>query len=205
MLHLHGSVHFQMVSTQIDLHSIRWENDLSSIRSGDAYGRGPILSVEGSMFLNSVIVAGYGKSTQILRRPFITYYSELDRLVSTSDTLLCLGYGFGDVHLNLAFGAYRDDRHRPVVIVDWAEDADMSASATGLDGSYSPINRAMQLFSTGAHTMQAHDRMIPGTVRHIKENKGFDNSMNPDTPLAIWYNGMYAACENAGKIIDKLT
>jgi hypothetical protein len=61
-------------------------------------------------------VASYGKTQQILRRPFRSYYSELDRLLSSADGLLCLRYGFADLHLNAALEGYRDARHRPVVM-----------------------------------------------------------------------------------------
>ena len=205
ILHLHGSVHFKMISKKTDLHHITWEEDLSKINPGDSCGRGPILSTEGSMFPNSVIIAGYGKSIQMLRRPFRTYYSELDRLVSSSDALLCLGYGFGDMHLNLALGAYRDNRRKPFVIVDWAEDKHMSASASGVDGIRDTIGRALQLFDIGSHKMQAFDRFIYGTVKYLKDKKEFDVCTNPDEPLAIWYNGMYAACENPDRILRHLS
>lgn len=205
ILHLHGSVHFKMTSTQGDLHNICWENDIPNISQSEARSTGPILSNDGLVFPNSVIIAGHSKSRQLMRRPFRTYYSELDRLVYTSDALLCLGYGFGDMHLNLALGTYRDYRQRPVTVVDWAEDTQMSASVAGSDGSNLTISRALQLFHTGAHTMQGYSGIVPNIVKHLKEQKTFDVSNDLNKPIAIWYNGMLSACENPEMITKRLT
>jgi hypothetical protein len=133
ILHLHGSVHFDMRIAGTDLHNVQWQEDLSATFSQDSFGRSSIHSSEGTIFPQSVIVAGYGKTLQILRRPFRSYYSELDRLVNNSDAMLCLGCGFGDTHLNMAIEAYRDHRNRPVVLVDYADDNAMSASRAHFD------------------------------------------------------------------------
>jgi hypothetical protein len=77
--------------------------------------------MEGISYPTSPIVAGYGKTQQILRQPFRTYFAQVSRLVHEADSLLFLGYGFSDLHLNVAFSEVRD-RHRPVVVVDWAAD-----------------------------------------------------------------------------------
>jgi SIR2-like domain len=112
MLHLHGSVHFDMpfdaaVASARDLHEIQWQPNINGPFAQNASGRSSQKSQEGADFPTSVIVAGYGKPTQILRQPFRTYYSELDRLVDGCDALLVVGYGFGDTHVNAALNNFR--------------------------------------------------------------------------------------------------
>jgi hypothetical protein len=114
ILHLHGSVHFDMRDNYTDflgfggLHDIQWQENLNGQFQQNAEGRSGFSTVEGTEFPTSSIVAGYGKTTQILRRPFRTYYAEVDRLVAGCDAVLFLGYGFSDIHLNLAFEKFRD-------------------------------------------------------------------------------------------------
>ncbi len=55
----------------------------------------------------------------MLRRPFRAYYSELDCLVTESDALLCLGYGFADTHLNEAWKPIETHAAGRVAIVDY--------------------------------------------------------------------------------------
>jgi hypothetical protein len=204
ILHLHGSVHFDMRSAQGDLHNVQWQENLSAAFNQNSAGRSPINSSEGTTFPQSVIVAGHGKTSQILRRPFRSYYSELDRLVSQSDALLCLGYGFGDVHLNMAIEAYRDHRQRPVVLVDYAADNAMSASAAHWDDPPRSIVIAMEVLMTDARSMCALSHSAPSNVEELKKLRAFDLSNDPKKPLAIWYNGMREACRNPDKLLTKL-
>jgi hypothetical protein len=141
MLHLHGSVHFDMplpTPPTGDLHEICWQANLGAKFQQNASGRSSRRYAEGVDFPTSVIVAGYGKTSQILRRPFRTYYSELDRLVSNCDAVLFAGYGFGDVHLNMAFETYRDSRRRPVAIIGYAADDTMTMRGAAL-GDHNPM------------------------------------------------------------------
>jgi SIR2-like domain len=84
ILHLHGSVHFDMDHRRDDFHAIHWREDLTRFHQ-NSFGRNPQYSVEGNVFPTSSIIAGYGKTIQVQRFPFRTYYSELDRLVYGSD------------------------------------------------------------------------------------------------------------------------
>jgi hypothetical protein len=207
MLHLHGSVHFDMPLSRApssDLHEICWQPNLGATFQQNASGRNSRRYAEGTDFPTSVIVAGYGKTSQILRRPFRTYYSEIDRLVSSCDALLFAGYGFGDVHLNIAFETYRDTRRRPVAVIGWATDDAMTMGGTDL-GDHNPvISTLIHTFRTELASMRALGHSLPDTVRALRTAEEFEVSINPDTPLALWYNGMIAACANPSKVIARL-
>lgn len=116
--HLHGSVHFAMTGTGHDMHGINWAAIPAKGHEVHSSDRNDQDSMEGVAYPTSIIVAGYSKTQQILRQPFRTYYAQVNRLLHEADSLLFLGYGFSDLHLNATFSEARD-RRRPVVVVDW--------------------------------------------------------------------------------------
>ena len=202
MLHLHGSVHFDMAGGSTgDMHDICWQPDIRSNFNQNAGGRSTRSYAEGADFPTSVIVAGYGKTTQILRRPFRTYYSELDRLVANCDAVLFAGYGFGDVHLNMAFEGFRDARRRPIAIIGFAPDDAMTMGGVNLGGDNPMITTLIHTFETKFRSMRWLGYSTPDTVKELKAAQEFEVSIDPDTPLSLWYNGMRAACANPGKVI----
>jgi len=75
--HLHGSVHFDMQnSDKYDTHTITWNSDLNSVFSGKPPSPNYEWTLEG-ILPTSIFVAGYGKTNQIQREPFRTYYAQL--------------------------------------------------------------------------------------------------------------------------------
>jgi SIR2-like domain len=210
ILHLHGSVHFDMRDDYNafmgygGLHDIHWQADLSGQFQQNAEGRSPFSTAEGPDFPTSSIVAGYGKTTQILRRPFRTYYAEIDRLVVACDAVMFLGYGFSDIHLNLAFEKFRDSRRRPAVVVDFADDNAMNANGLEWSDKHQTVSSVLGLLQTHKSSMTSFGHATPNTVARLKAAREFEISNNPDTPLAIWYNGMLAACDNIDKVRTRL-
>src|SRR6185312_9654531 len=101
--HLHGSVHFAMTGVPHDMHGITWTTAPAKNHTAHAFGRDWQDSMEGTSYPRSPFVAGYGKTQQILRQPFRTYFAQVSRLAHEADSLLFIGYGFGDFHLNSVF------------------------------------------------------------------------------------------------------
>jgi len=203
MLHLHGSVHFDMRIRNENLHEIHWQPDINGTFEQNSFGRSGFQSTEGLDFPTSAIVAGYGKSIQLLRRPFRTYYSELDRLVANSDAVLFAGYGFGDMHLNMAFDNYRDSRRRPVVVIKHAEDNAMTVCGVSMEDDRS-IYAILNTFSTDYASMRWLGDAHPASVKKLKKAKAFETCSNLETPLSFWYNGMLSACDNVDKVLTQL-
>lgn len=197
--HLHGSVHFAMTGVAHDMHGITWVGRPSKDHTVHATGRNSQDSMEGTPYPMSPIVAGYGKTQQILRQPFRTYFAQVNRLVHEADSLLFLGYGFGDLHLNAAFSEVRD-RHRPIVLVDWASD----------DQDPLPFRQdtwAYNLFKTlpgDAHSMSSAGHSAPVYIGDLRSARELEVSNNPRYPLAVWYNGMLEACRHPQKILKHL-
>lgn len=203
LLHLHGSVHFDMRSDDKGLHTMYWQEDLEAQFEQNSSGRSGTLVKEGDAFPTSSIIAGYGKTAQIQGVPFRIMYSELDRLAHQADAVLFLGYGFGDSHVNNAFSLFRDSRNRPVVLIDFAEDHAMTANA-GYDNESPAVNEALNLFQTHFHSMKWLGHTFAGTVGSLKAASNFERSDDPARRLSIWYGGMHAACLNANKVLAEL-
>ncbi len=198
--HLHGSVHFAMTGVGHDMHGITWTATPSKNHSVHATGRNSQDSMEGINYPTSPLVAGYGKTQQILRQPFRTYFAQVSRLVHEADSLLFLGYGFGDLHLNAAFSEVRD-RYRPIVVVDWAGDNLDPLQLRHDTWSYN-------LFKTlpgNAHAMSRAGQSAPADLGGIKAANELEVSKDPGYPLAVWYNGMLEACRHPQKIVEHLT
>lgn len=203
MLHLHGSVHFDMpTGAGHSMHEIFWQPDLNATFAQNALGRNARANPEGAGFPTSVLVAGYGKSTQILRQPFRTYYSELDRLASQCDAVLFAGYGFGDTHLNIAFESFRDARHRPAVILGYAPDGTATLGMADPDNSIATA--AVHILRTDLKSMRWLGHSHPDLVDNLRAAEEFEISSDPATPLSVWYNGMLAACDHPDRFIRQL-
>jgi hypothetical protein len=205
ILHLHGSVHFDMDILEEDLHRIFWHADLTTPFRQNSFGRSGQSTTEGIEFPTSNIIAGYGKTAQMQRRPFRTYYSELDRMVCESDALLCLGYGFSDSHLNHAFDTYRDERKRRVIVIDWADDRTMTLSSRSGEESRTAY-LAARIFDTPAYRMSCLGSKLPQTVGTLKEAREFERSDDSDVGgLSLWYGGMVEACQHADKVVFEIS
>jgi len=198
--HLHGSVHFAMTGAAHDMHGITWTNTPAKNHTAYPTGRNAQDSMEGTSYPRAPFVAGYGKTQQILRQPFRTYFAEVNRLVHEADSLLFLGYGFSDVHLNAAFSEVRS-RRRPIVVVDWA--APTQDSLPHREDTW-----AHNLFRTlpgNAHEMAQEGCSTPAYLGDLIAAREMEVSFNPDYPLAVWYNGMLEACRHPGKILKRLS
>lgn len=197
--HLHGSIHFAMTDTHQDVHGITWAATPTKGHAVRAFERSTQHSMEGTAYPTSIIVAGYGKTQQILRQPFRTYFAQMNRLTHEADSLLFLGYGFSDLHLNAAFSEVRD-RRRPVVVVDWANDSQDPLPFRHDTWTY-------QLFNTlpaNAHEMSALGHSAPASIADLKAAHEVEASNNTDYPLAVWYNGLLEACQHSSKIMAHL-
>jgi hypothetical protein len=89
-LHLRGSVHFDFRDDNSrfggfgGLEDVHWVEDLEVTSGQNAFGSGPSAGKALAKFPRSVLVAGFGKETQIQKQPFRTYFAEFDRLVVPS-------------------------------------------------------------------------------------------------------------------------
>ncbi|WP_233342971.1 SIR2 family protein [Burkholderia cepacia] len=197
--HLHGSVHFAMTGAAHNLHGVSWVTTPTKDSTVHSSGRNSQDSMEGATYPMSPFVAGYGKTQQILRQPFRTYFSQINRLVHEADSFLFLGYGFGDLHLNAVFSEVRNHQ-RPIVLVDWAGD----------DQDPLPFRQdtwSHNLFRTlpgDAHTMSSAGHSAPADIGDLRATRELEVSTNPAYPLAVWYNGMLEASRHPQKILQHL-
>jgi len=204
--HLHGSVHFDMKGGKdTEMHKIVWNNDLRLPFTSNAGGRSGNFSGEGTMHLNSNIIAGLDKANQVLmREPFAEYYMQIGRLIYEADAILFMGYGFSDWHLNRLFPFIRYDQNkrRKVVILDWASD-----TQGGLHFRHDPWSMAVfQTVPFNGREMGSGGKSFvePNPAIHYKRRKSFEKSCNPEYPLAVWYNGLLEATKYPERFIEQL-
>lgn len=200
--HMHGSVHFDMQGADLDMHAIKWNNNLHSLFSGNSSGRNSQDTSEGISVPTSVIVAGYGKTNQIQRPPFRTYYSKLDEIAEKADAFLFMGYGFNDLHLNNSLHRIRSGTTaKPVVIIDWAPEDQDPLQFRHDEWAYNlcktvPVNASEM--ATKKYKHSAPD------IADLKKNGDFEVSSNPKYPLSVWYGGFIGACNNYNLIKSEL-
>ena len=197
--HLHGSVHFAMSGTGYDMHGITWRDKPEKDHLVHANGRNGQDSMEGLDFPTSPVVAGYGKTQQILRQPFNTFFGQLSRLTYEADSVLFLGYGFGDLHLNATFSDIRG-RRRPITVVDFAQDDEDWVANRNDNWSY----QLGKTIPTNTGRMHPEGHSAPWSVDELKQAMKMEVSPDKELPLAIWYNGMLQACRNPDKILTQL-
>lgn len=196
--HLHGSVHFDMQGTPLDMHAIKWNDDLNSVFSQNSSGRNYQDNSEGVSMPTSVIVAGYGKANQIQRVPFRTYYSKVDEIVDKADAYLFLGYGFNDFHLNNSLYSIRNGKNKkPVVVIDWASD-DQDPMQFRQDEWSRNLCKTVRVNANEMATRKY--KYAAPEIKNLKSIGEFEVSCNPDYPLSIWYGGFIKACENFNKV-----
>ena len=197
--HLHGSVHFAMTGDKHDMHDISWLATPSKDRKVQAAGRNSHDSMEGTAYPNSPIVAGYGKPQQILRQPFRTYFAQVNRLVYEVDSLLFLGYGFGDLHLNAVLSAVRD-RPCPIVLVDYAcknQDPLSLRQDAWAENLFKTLLCDQRRVSLARHSSPAY----LGELVAAREMEVLSDSKHG---VAVWYGGMLEACRYPQKILEHL-
>jgi hypothetical protein len=198
--HLHGSIHFAMKSQTHDIHRLSWDpNPVLGSSAAHAFGRNTQSSLEGTPYPTSVIVAGHGKTHQLLRQPFRTYFAQTNRLIQEADSLLFLGYGFGDQHLNAAFSEVRN-RRRPAVVVTWENNNGHALSWRNDLWSHN----LLQVLPANQTLMGMPGSRIPTAIAEFKKANECEVSNDPANPVAIWYGGMLGACQHSEKILSYL-
>jgi hypothetical protein len=198
LYHLHGSVHFDLRGSRMNMHEIYWNNDLEGNFSQNSAGRSSDVSMEQFRIFNSAFIAGYGKNIQLQRYPFRIYYSMLDKLIERADSILFIGYGFKDEHLNSAFHRVRSDKKKIAVI-------------TRSDDNTNPMAFRSDEWSTSflktvhanSHDFNASNGRFRPLVRDLRPN-ALERSTNPEYPRAIWHHGFLKACDEPDAIMREL-
>jgi len=199
--HLHGSVHFDMQGNKLDMHQIKWNNDLRSTLKQNSIGRGSQFTNEGIDIITSNIIAGYNKTNQILRYPFSIYYSDMIRKINEADGFIFIGYGFNDYHINRAFKeSLIRNRKRSVVVIDYADDKTDCLE-------YSDKNKTYNLCYTipvNTDEVGIRNESIPPSMSKLKRENLMEVSKNPNYPLALWYNGLLDICNHYDVLRNEL-
>ena len=200
--HIHGSVHFDMKggTDNTQMHKINWNGDLKSLFSQNSSGRSSQYTSEGIIIKTSSIIAGLGKTNQLLREPFMQYYMTLDKNINEADAILFLGYGFSDLHFNALFEFIRFNqiKNRKVVVVDYAN-KDTESFQFRQDSWSNGVQQALPFNHYELEKRHIFD------INEFRLKKDFERNSNAKHHIAIWYNGFIEACKNSNKIIQELS
>jgi hypothetical protein len=90
------------------------------------------------------------------------------------------------------------------VVIDFANDSAMNANGLEMSAGHQTVSSVLGLLQTDKSSMTSLGYAIPKTVAALKAASEFEISNDPDTPLAIWYSGMLAACDNVNKVLAQL-
>lgn len=197
--HAHGSIHFAMDGKGSDMHGIVWRHTPEKGHAGQATGRNGQSFLEGMHFPTSNIIAGYGKTLQMLRQPFRTYFAQVNRLVLDADALLFIGYGFGDLHLNAAFSE-ADNRPRPTAVLTMGTNKDLPYALRTDAWSYN-------MGLTVPTRVRSTDLTEDGSPRFIGELNtagDFEVIRDADFPLSIWYGGLMSPKLKTADLVSRL-
>jgi hypothetical protein len=138
---------------------------------------------KGNLHARDSLAVGHPRYFSPKRRrpqlPFRTYYSELDRLVANCDAVLFAGYGFVDIHLNMAFEGFLDARRRPVAIIGCASDDAMTMGGVNLGDDNTMVTTLIHTFRTKFRSMRALGRSAPGTVKDLRAAQELEASIQP--------------------------
>jgi hypothetical protein len=201
--HIHGSVHFDMLSNSKGLHNISFNSDLSSRFQQNTSGRSGQTTPESQFILTSNIIAGYGKSYQIQKNPFYLYFTDFAKKIYEADALLFAGYGFSDIYVNNIIAESFDyNRKRPVVVLTYSDDKEdpMQYRYNADQWAWNLIN----CIATDPGKMASKNCPVAPTISDLKTNREFEISKDIERPLSIWHSGFLDACRNPKLIIDEL-
>ena len=199
LYHAHGSIHYAMDMTPSDMHRIEWRKTPQKGHASQASGRNGQSTAESLWFPTSVIIAGYGKTQQMLRQPFRTFFAQVNKLVLESDALLFIGYGFGDLHLNAAFSE-ATDRRRPTAVITWGDAKDDPFQFRADTWS----TNLQATVPTRARSMSGPGSTSPWSIGELKTAAEFEVSNDEDFKLAIWYDGLMSKNLDVSKLISHL-
>lgn len=201
--HMHGSVYFDMRGGKdTEMHKIFWNSDLRSLFAQNGGGRNRQFTREGHAHATTSIIAGLDKPNQLLlAEPFGAYFMQLDQLIYEADAILFLGYGFNDSHINQKFPFIRYDekKYRKVVVVDYAPDR-QSGLGVRSDSWAGNVFRTLPFDKRDFTTSFSE----PKIAAEFKQAHALDRSVISERPLAVWYEGMMAACRYPDKILKEL-
>lgn len=197
--HMHGSVHYDFSKGGNDPHTIIWQNDLNAVSNDDPQYQSYMPTNEGLYHFYSTIVAGLDKTAQLMKEPFGILYSQLDRLVYNADSLLFLGYGFNDQHLNKSFSFINGDqihKRRSVVVIDYKEYG--HPRFRHADHGFGEMHNCF------SRHYKAFDHSSVETIDNCRHTDSLDAFSELPLPYHIWYNGMSEATKFPDKIIAAL-
>ena len=190
VFHLHGSVHlaFGRLPRDPDLGDLHWFDDRAAALCHSSYYGSGEQRMDGSQIVRTAVITGLDKFSRLQQRPLSHYYASMARDTMAADIIYVLGYGLGDLHLNIFLAeARRMKPAPPLVFVDWWPDGFLYDTAFELDSKTTEM----------IHTL--HMRVN----NHYGGESGW--TLAKDRNCAIWDKGFLAFLKAPGELDSVLT
>ena len=185
VFHLHGSVHLAFGGLG-DLH---WFDDRAAALCYD--NRSTEKRMDGSQIVRTAVITGLDKLSRLQKRPLSHYYASMARDTAAADIIYVLGYGLGDLHLNIFLAeARRMKPAPPLVFVDWWPNGFLYDTAFELDSKT---------------TEMIHTLNMRVNNHYDGDEYGSGWTLAKDRNCAIWDKGFLAFLKAPGELDSVLT
>ena len=194
IFHLHGSVHLAFGRPQTpdaDLGELHWFDDRDAALPYSSSGGVGDQRMDGSHIMRAALITGLDKFSRLQQRPLSHYYATMARDAMTADVIYIIGYGLGDLHLNIWLGeARRMNPVPPLLFIDRWPNNFIDDTAFDFD------RKTIEMI----HTL----RMLVGPSYDV-EKHGSGWTLTKNRNCAIWDKGFLAFLQAPGELENVLT
>lgn len=196
VFHLHGSVHLAFESYDYnagptgDIGDLYWYDCRSSALTNSSFHGSGNHWMDGRQVVRTALTTGLDKLSLLQQRPLSHYYASMARDAMTADAIYVIGYGLGDVHLNIWLAEARRRKPKPpILFVDkWP---DSFLSDTAFEKDYKIIQMLHAL----------HMRV---GEPYGGEERGSGWTLSKDRDCAVWDKGFLAFLKASSELDDVL-
>lgn len=100
LYHLHGSIHLGYSSLQGEFGELFWFDDLDHADQHMSFNGSDKRRMDGSQIVRTPILTGLDKLGRLQEKPMSFYQTALARDLLQADTIIIVGCGLGDLHIN---------------------------------------------------------------------------------------------------------
>ena len=189
VFHLHGSVHMafgRSMPPEGDLGDLLWfDTRAAALQRSSNPGSGE-RRMDGGQIVRTALTTGLDKFSRLQQRPFAHYYASMARDAMMADIIYVIGYGLGDLHLNIWLAeARRTKPVPPLIFVDWWPNDFIDDTAFESDRKTGEM----------VHTLHMLVSEHYGGDRH-----GSGWTLAKDRTCAIWDKGFLAFLKTPGEL-----
>ena len=113
--HLHGAVLFNRTRPNGEPSPVPIIKNMRSV--GNIGTVRPYMTQAGGIANHSPIITGLDKPNMLIHEPYRTYYANFIRSLATNRSLLIIGYGFRDLHVNSCISSFSRSAGKRIISI----------------------------------------------------------------------------------------